>query len=152
MNTVGNDDALRRLLDIEEIKQLKARYFRFHDTKKWDEWVRLFTPEIHLEIDGTVLRDPVELARVTSGWNGNAIAVHRGFMPEIDITGPDTATGIWSMDDYLEWPEKDGLPQGMRGYGHYHEEYRKIDGRWLISRLRLDRLKLEVFEGGLPPV
>ncbi|MFB4273751.1 hypothetical protein ACBJ59_00535 [Nonomuraea sp. MTCD27] len=56
------------------------------------------------------------------------------------------------MDGYLEWPEKDGLPQGMRGYGHYHEEYRKIDGKWLISRLRLDRLKLEVFEGGLPPV
>lgn len=49
-------------------------------------------------------------------------------------------------------PAEGGLPRGLRGYGHYHEEYRKIDGRWPISRVRLDRLKVEVFGGGLPPV
>ena len=150
MNATSNDDALRRLADIEEIKQLKARYFRYADLKMWDEWGRLFTPDVHLEIDGRVVDDPAEMVRTASGFLGNAITVHRGFMPEIDITGPDAATGIWSMEDYLVFPEKDGLPQGLRGYGHYHEQYRKIDGEWRISSLRLDRLKLEVFEGGLP--
>ncbi|WP_062428823.1 nuclear transport factor 2 family protein [Herbidospora daliensis] len=138
--------------DVEEIKRLKARYFRFHDLKMWDAFLGLFTPDVHIEIGDTVMRDPAAMVRITSAWVGDATTVHRGFMPEIDVTGPDTATGVWSMDDYLVWPEKDGLTQGMRGYGHYYERYRKIDGSWLISALRLDRLKVEVFEGGLPPV
>ena len=28
---------VQQLLDIEQIKQLKARYFRLMDTKQWDE-------------------------------------------------------------------------------------------------------------------
>jgi 3-phenylpropionate/cinnamic acid dioxygenase small subunit len=28
---------------LEQIKQLKARYFRFVDTKRWQEWGELFT-------------------------------------------------------------------------------------------------------------
>jgi hypothetical protein len=34
------------------------------------------------------------------------------------------------------------LGAGFRGYGHYHEEYRKAGGRWRIRRLRLTRLKV----------
>ena len=31
--------------DIEAIRQLKARYFRFVDTKQWDRWGDLFTED-----------------------------------------------------------------------------------------------------------
>ena len=31
-------DKVQRLVDIEAIKQLKARYFRFMDTKRWQDW------------------------------------------------------------------------------------------------------------------
>ena len=34
------------IADIEEIKQLKARYFRLMDTKQWDEWADLFTDDL----------------------------------------------------------------------------------------------------------
>ena len=34
--------ATDRLLAIEEIKQLKARYFRCMDQKKWDEFEAVF--------------------------------------------------------------------------------------------------------------
>ncbi|MEU1623483.1 nuclear transport factor 2 family protein [Streptomyces sp. NPDC005722] len=152
MSTVGNGAALQRLLDIEEIKKLKARYFRFHDTKKWDDFAKVFSPDVQIEIDGTVLTDAGAMVKAASAWVGEAETVHRGFMPEIEITGPDTATGIWSMADYLVWPENGDLPQGMRGYGYYHEEYRKIGGEWLISRVRIERLRVEFREGGVPAV
>lgn len=32
--------------DIEQIKQLKAKYFRFVDTKQWDAWGELFTEDV----------------------------------------------------------------------------------------------------------
>jgi hypothetical protein len=64
----------------------------------------------------------------------SAVTVHHGHMPEIAITGADTATGIWSMVDVVR------LGAGFRGYGHYHEEYVKQAGRWRIRRLRLTRL------------
>ena len=42
----GNGIAgLQRLMDIEEIAQLKARYFRFIDTKDWVAFQDLFTDD-----------------------------------------------------------------------------------------------------------
>ncbi len=38
-------------------------------------------------------------------------------MPEIELTGPDSARGIWAMYDYVTW----GRDQGLKGYGHCHE-------------------------------
>jgi hypothetical protein len=40
------------------------------------------------------------------------------------------------------------LGAGFVGYGHYHEEYRKVEGDWRIARLRLTRLHVE---GAEPP-
>ena len=64
-------------------------------------------------------------------------------MPEIEITSPTTAKGIWAMEDVLRWPE--GAPmKTLQGYGHYHETYERVDGRWLIKSLRLSRLRVDV--------
>jgi hypothetical protein len=35
----------------------------------------------------------------------------------------------------------------IRGYGHYHEAYRKEGGRWLISTLKLTRLRVDPIVG-----
>ncbi len=64
-------------------------------------------------------------------------------MPEIEITGDGTARGVWAMFDYVEWPENDGVRNGLQGYGHYREEYRREDGAWRISRIRLERLRID---------
>jgi hypothetical protein len=32
----------------------------------------------------------------------------------------------------------------MRGFGHYHETYEKIDGAWVIKTTTLTRLRVEV--------
>jgi hypothetical protein len=139
-------DQLQRLLDIEDIKQVKARYFRYLDTKQWDRWgtvfatdVRMEVPEADVELDG---RDTV-VSSVSAALEG-ARTVHHGHMPEIEITGPDTARGIWAMVDYVEWPgADDGTRSGMHGYGHYHDDYRREGGRWRISTTRLERLRID---------
>jgi hypothetical protein len=143
------NDTLRRLSDVEEIKQLKARYFRHLDTKDWNAWREVFTPDARVEVGG-VVRTPDEFVSVTRAWLGDAVSVHAGYMPEIEITGPDTATGIWAMRDHIAFPENGGAPRGMRGYGHYREQYRRVDGGWRIHTATLTRLRVDLFEGGLP--
>ena len=76
---------------------------------------------------------------------GDVITVHHGHMPEIALTSSTTASAIWAMEDYVEFPTAaDGSRVGLRGYGHYHEEYRRdTDGQWRISRLRLSRIRID---------
>jgi hypothetical protein len=139
------------LAEIEAIKQLKARYFRFMDTKNWAEWRKVFTDDVVVRVDVTVSAKGKEAAAAPLEEGGDAFVanisrhladvrtVHHGHMPEIALTGSDTATGVWSMEDIVEMP--DG--RTLRGYGHYHERYRKQDGQWRIARLHLTRLRLD---------
>jgi hypothetical protein len=140
------DDAVQRLLDIEAIKQLKARYFRCMDQKRWDEWGEVFARDAVLEVPEanmvTTGRDAI-VAGVSSLLEG-ARTVHHGHMPEIEVTGSDRARGTWAMFDYVEWPNADdGARVGLQGFGHYVEEYAREDGEWRISRSRLVRLRVD---------
>jgi len=98
--------------------------------------------------DGTtegegVTRGNVAIADFVKGAVDPVVTVHHGHMPEIEILTPTTARGIWSMEDKLRWPE--GSPiRSMHGYGHYHEEYKKVDGAWKISLNKLTRLRVDV--------
>ena len=67
---------------------------------------------------------------------GEAVTVHQGHMPEIELTSETTATGIWALHDVVIFPN------GMRldGYGHYHETYSKGDDGWRIASSKLTRL------------
>jgi ketosteroid isomerase-like protein len=137
--------AIHQLLDIEQIKQLKARYFRLVDTKQWDEWGKVFASDAVLEIpEGDLVhRGRAEIVANVSTVMEHLRTVHHGLMPEIEITGPDTARGVWAMSDYVEWPSEDGTRVGLRGYGHYVEEYVREDGQWCIARSRLERLRVD---------
>ena len=132
--------------DIEDIRRLKARYFRTMDQKDWDAWAQVFAAEAVMEVPEVdmVLTGRAAIVEFVSGALAAAQTVHHGHMPEIDLTGPDTATGIWAMDDYVEWPTREtGERSGLRGYGHYYEEYVRQDGAWRIGRTRLVRLRVD---------
>ena len=123
--------------DLEAIRQLKARYFRLMDTKDWDGFRELFTPDVVFEgVDAFLAMLLPALADVET--------VHHGHMPEIDITSPTTASGIWAMEDRLRFPESMPI-SSVHGFGHYHDTYVKSDdGRWRIASSRLTRLRTEV--------
>ena len=145
---------LQRLVDIEAIKQLKARYFRLMDQKRWDEWAMVFAEDAHLVVpEGNVdERGRGAVVRYVSGVLEGARTAHHGHMPEIDITGSDTAQGTWAMFDYVEFaPDARGNRFGLQGYGHYTEEYVREGGAWRIASLRLSRLRLDPLEGPRGP-
>ena len=129
--------------DIFAIWMLKAAYCRAIDTKDWDLLASVLVDDV--EIDVT---DDVEDGRPYTGRSTfvdtcarvlrDAVTVHHGHLPEIHLTGPDTATGIWAMEDYVDW----GEGRAFRGYGHYHESYvRSGDGDWRIAALTLTRIR-----------
>jgi hypothetical protein len=130
------------LAEIEAIKQLKARYFRLLDTKQWDAWREVFSDDFEADVETGGVHPPLHFASPEEMVAKNreilatAVTVHHGHMPEITLTGPDTASGVWAMMDIVK------LGAGFRGYGHYHEEYVKRDGRWRMRRLRLTRLEV----------
>ena len=138
-------DDVRQLLDIEAIKRLKARYFRALDTKSWDDFAEVFATDALMEVPegDMVVRGRAEIVAAVSGVLAGGRTVHHGHMPEIELTGPDTAKGIWAMFDYVDLPAPDGSNFGLQGYGHYHESYVREDGAWRISHLHLSRLRID---------
>lgn len=138
--------------DIEAIKQLKARYFRFMDEKRWDEWGQVFTQDATLDTSedakDAIVSGRDEIQAFVSTSVADLITVHQGHMPEIELTSERTAKGIWAMEDYLELAS-DGSFQ-IHGRGHYREEYEKgDDGAWRIKSLKLTRLWVR--HQGTPP-
>ena len=132
---------------IEHIKKLKARYFRCMDTKDWDGFQNVFAADATMDTTQEapnieVVTGAPEIRQFVEGSVGPVVTVHHGHMPEIEITSSTAATGIWSMEDMLRWPE--GSPiASMHGYGHYHETYEKIDGQWRIASCKLTRLRVD---------
>ena len=133
---------MRRVDDIEEIKQLKARYFRLIDTKDWEGLAGVFADDVTIDIrsEGAgIHHGSVEFIPRLERLLKNAVSVHHGHMPEITLTSPTTATGVWAMEDWIWWEE--GAPwNSLHGWGHYHEEYVKLHDGWRIRSLVLTRL------------
>jgi hypothetical protein len=129
--------------DLEALRQLKARYFRFLDTKQWDSLREVFTPDVEIDMRGegsTLSHGVEEFVDSLSQILDSVVTVHHGHMPELQLTSETTATGLWSMEDELWWPE--GSPiRHLHGYGHYHETYSKTPDGWRISSMRLTRLQ-----------
>ena len=136
---------VERLAAVEEIKKLKARYFRCMDTKQWSGWEEVFTTDAVMDVseegpglDQHIVKGRDKIIPFVSGVLEGVVTVHHGHMPEIEITSDSTARGIWSMEDKLRWP--DGKTT-LHGYGHYHETYEKVGGAWRIKTLKLTRLR-----------
>ena len=133
------------LAEIEAIKQLKARYCRLLDTKDWAGWREIFADDFVSDTasaGGMVITgadDFVAFVRKTLGRPSRPTA-HQVHTPEIAVTSPTTATGIWALQDVVRFAP--GVT--MVGYGHYHETYQKADGQWRIATSRLTRLREDV--------
>jgi hypothetical protein len=141
------------LCEIEEIKQLKARYFRFVDTKQWDKLYEVFTEDAIFEGFGetTMIGAKRFITRI-KGRLDTARVIHHGHSPEIRLLSADTARGIWAQFDFIEFAEPTSnmpLPdqRGRCGFGHYEDEYRRVDGAWRISFMRSLRLRIDPLFG-----
>ena len=114
---------------IELIKQLKARYFRFLDTRDIDGLKTVFT------VDATAAFTGGDYDFQLNGWSeleafykksfsGQSFGMHNGHHPEICVDGA-TASGIWYLQDIFV-----SLEHGINitGSALYNDEYRLEEG------------------------
>jgi hypothetical protein len=137
------DDATA-LMEIEAIKQLKARYCRYLDTKDWSAWRGIFTDDFLSDTSsagGKVIRGADHFVAYVRKTLEKQPTVHQVHAPEIELTSATTARGIWALNDVVR------LAPGLNldGYGHYHETYEKADGQWRIASSKLTRLRTDFF-------
>ncbi|QCP50373.1 nuclear transport factor 2 family protein [Trinickia violacea] len=153
-------NSLDTLRWADEIRELKARYFRLMDAKCWDDYATLFLDDSVFDVSeafndpesgeasgmAAAVSEPIIgqdaiVAYVSRGLNARVRSFHIGFMPEIEILSETRARAVWAMEDRVWLP--DSPVAQMHGWGHYHETYTRRDGRWHIQTLKITRIRVE---------
>jgi SnoaL-like domain len=129
------------LEEIEAIRQLKYQYFRFLDTKRFTELGQLLTDDATSAYQSGELsyngRDAIVAFLEESLGNGDIVTMHNGHHPEIELTGPGTATGVWYLEDRVVIRAMD---LEILGTLLYDDRYVKVDGQWKIKHTGYDRI------------
>jgi hypothetical protein len=144
------NDMIQQLLDIEAIKHLKALYCMCVAKRDWDTFFSLFAEDLEfVQPDGTVHGSRATFytfhkrnLQDTDVWGTVPCST-----PIITITGPDTANGIWAMEDVHIYPGE-GPRVGHHGYGHYHEDYIRTEAGWRFKRIQVTYHRFDALEGG----
>jgi hypothetical protein len=131
--------------DIEAIKQVQGRFLRAADTQDADLVRTTIIDDFYCDTgsSGRGATSGIEdfVVRISTT---PALAVHHAMMPEIELTSPTTATGIWAVHMFAK--TADGTV--VNGYGYYNNTYEKVAGSWRLSRLILTWLHRESQPGG----
>ncbi|MDG2005090.1 MAG: nuclear transport factor 2 family protein [Novosphingobium sp.] len=147
-------ERIDELYAIEQIKQLKARYFRMMDTRDWSGMAQVFCTDAKFDCSEGFLSTPLggepegTVGPLTHGreaimaWIEDAFAnqtsAHHGHCHEITIDSDSEAHGVIAMEDWIF--AGDRKTRLLNAAGHYHERYRFEDGSWRIAETRLTRL------------
>jgi hypothetical protein len=132
------------LAALEEIRQLKYRYFRTLDLKEWEEFGDCLAEDVSARYGTQAMSEPLHfdsradvVAYMSENLSTSVISIHIGSHPEITVDG-DVASGSWGFEDTVIVPDFKIL---IRGGGYYQDEYRKDpDGKWRITSTRYERI------------
>src|SRR6202163_3053897 len=98
---------LARLIAIEDIKQLKARYYRFLDTHDWEGFRSLWTPDAIMDMnfpdriltsESGIYRGPDAITAFAMKAVGTATSIDHGLIPEIEIHRATPARAIGARE------------------------------------------------------
>lgn len=138
---------LQQLSDMEEIKVLKSRYFRGIDTADWSLLEGMFTQDVNVEYIGgdyhVKLKGAEAMAEfLANSFHSGTLAMHQGHLPEITFTGPDSADGLWYLEDIFI-----NLEEEFHTFGTaiYRDRYVREGGVWRMASTVYDRV-MEVTE------
>ena len=134
-----------RLVIVDEIRQFMAGYAYYADHKQFDKLAQLFAPEATFTIydpqgaQVMQMTGPKEIEDVITTSVGDATAIHHLFSFTTEVHSPVSASSTINMEDWI-----DGSTLKVRGYGHYHGEFAKVDGAWRIEKFVQTRLRTDV--------
>lgn len=138
--------AIRRLLDIEAIRQLKARYCYCVDASDWDALAQLWTEDAIFDcgffgryLGRAEIMDVFFRQLIANAATFNAHMVHN---PLIEIDG-DVATGVW----YLT-AQTIVKGQAVWAMGIYRDEYRRVGDTWQMAASKFEFKYYTPFEDG----
>jgi hypothetical protein len=128
--------------DIEAIKILRSRYFRSIDTADYVTLRSVLAENLVTDLKGGNYHwrfdnreDFVEA--IANALNANMAAHHVAHLPEITLTSPTTAEGIWYLQD---WALDIQSRQALNGTGIIRDRYEKIGGQWKICYYQYRRV------------
>lgn len=138
---------MSQLEELEAIKRLKYQYQRCVDCKLWDELRTVFTEDATVAYDSGrhSARGPDRIIEFLLGTLGrtDVVSLHQVHCPEVDITSPTTAQGVWYLHDFVVNPgeESGGMPRHsvLQGAGFYEDRYVKVKDQWKIQHTGYER-------------
>jgi hypothetical protein len=134
--------SVQQLSDLEEIKQLKHCYFRSIDTGNEADLATVFTEDVTIDYRGGGYRARLQgrqnmMDFIGSAFNSDIVAQHQGHCPEISFTGPDSAEGIWYLEDRFIDPIR---KEDTIGTALYRDRYVRTAEGWKITHSEYDRV------------
>ena len=142
------EQRIARLEALEDIRQLKHRYFNACDMKEVEVIRQCFAPgKVHIDfgpLGSFSDRDRFVALYQELACHERVIDLHHGSNPEIELLGDNEASARWA----LYYFNQDGETGATRQLGgQYHDRYRRIDGRWLMVETVFHRLSLVERDG-----
>lgn len=136
--------SMQLLLDVRACEQLKYRYCRLLDQKRFDELGELLTEDCTVAYGGgaITLRGRLEVTAYLHRAMDDTqmLTSHIVSHPEIDIRG-DEATGSWVLHDVVIL-QATGV--AIRGASYYEDRYVRDRGNWHIAHTGYRRLYEEI--------
>ena len=149
MNVEELEKRLRTVEDIEQIKQLQARYVNCLITTEWDELIDCFAENGVVDLYSGYATGKNEISKLFKEKISITHVGHEGLSvvhPIISVDG-DRAKGSWLLYTHFSQPHKIQVfaettyeadaPDWMQGY--YEMEYVRENGIWKISQLKWRR-------------
>jgi hypothetical protein len=134
---------IEELLEIEEIKLLRVMYSHHFDGGQLDQLANLFTEDAVCEFTeeyggNWVGRDTIKANYARYATPDRPFSfMHANTNPWIRLLSPTEANGRWYL---LDLTLREGVESPLGLFGVYDDVYRKVDGKWLIARTRIDFL------------
>lgn len=123
-------EALRGLLDREELRDLVARYALAVDDHDLATLETMFHPEAVFDRDGHVAHGWAEIAETLgASMRGFRLMLHTPHTNLVELVGPGTARGASS--GHAELVTSRGV---LVAAYRYADEYARLDDRWVFTR------------------
>lgn len=139
-----------QLADLESIFRVKHRYMRGVDTHDYDLITSCMTEDATATYsDGQyVFHGRDSIVDFLRGVLEGTVSSHQALHHEIDFIDESNALGVWRLIETVHFSGPSPVVNhieitdrtSIEAASYYYDEYRKIDGAWLISATGSERI------------